>query len=263
MEKSVLTRAMRLHVVDRLAEDRLDAVNKLHAPVKPRDTFYTRFGKRAIDIVLSGLFLLATFPLNLILGVCTYFDVGRPIFFRQERAGKNGSVFKIVKFRNMENLVDERGELLSPEKRVTRFGTFVRRTSLDELLNFWSIFKGDMSIIGPRPLPPVYNSRYSKRHIARLSVRPGLECPPRNDLGHVRTWQEQFEDDIWYVENVSFLTDCYMLWRLVKFALNRKSSEARAISQRGTFMGYTLDGRAIGMDEVPQSYIDECDPAIG
>lgn len=259
MERSELTKAMRWHIADRLAQDRLDTINKLHAEVKPRNTFYTRVVKRTLDIIVSGLALLVTFPINLVIGACTYFDVGRPVLFQQERLGKDGRVFKLTKFRNMRDTVDERGELLPSSQRVTEFGKFVRKTSLDELLNFWSIFKGDMSLIGPRPLVPEYEGRYSKRHLARLAVRPGLECPPREDLDHVWTWQEQFENDVWYVEHVSFLTDCHMFWQLVKFTLNRKSAVARATSKRGTFMGYTMDGQAIDMDGVPQSYIDECD----
>ena len=162
----------------------------------------------------------------------------------------------LIKFRNMRNTTDEKGELLPPAQRVTKFGKFVRKTSLDELLNFWSILKGDMSLIGPRPLVPEYTHRYNKRHKQRLAVRPGLECPPRELNNRVWTWQEQFENDVWYVENVSFLTDCKMIVNLIRFALDRKSANARAMAERGTFMGYDLDGIAINLDGVPQEYID-------
>lgn len=259
MERENLTKAMRWHIADRLAEDRLGIVNANCKAVNVNSNVYTKYGKRVLDIVISGTALLFTFPINLLIGICTFFDVGKPIFFFQDRAGKDGELFTIVKFRNMRNTVDERGELLPAAQRVTKFGKFVRKTSLDELLNFWSIFKGDMSIIGPRPLVPEYTARLSERHKCRLAVRPGLECPPKDDLNHVWTWQEQFENDIWYVENVSFRTDVFMLWQLVKFTLDRKSSAARAMVQRGIFMGYSLEGTAINLEEVPQSYIDECD----
>lgn len=196
----------------------------------------------------------------MLIGIGTYLDVGLPIFFRQERVGKNGRIFSIIKFRNMRDTVDERGELLPPMYRVTRFGHLIRKTSLDELLNFWNILKGDMSFIGPRPLVPEYTERYNVRHKQRLSVRPGLECPPRELTDHVWTWQEQFENDIWYVEHISFLTDCRQIIRLLQFAFNKKCADARAsVSIRGTFMGYSTDGKAINMEDVPQEYVDVYD----
>lgn len=256
MDRDMLTKKQRWRIADLMAEDRLHIINATCEVVKVKDTFYTRYAKRALDVVFSLVALLVTLPINFALGVITYFDVGRPIFFRQERAGKDGKSFYIVKFRNMTNAKDERGELLPPAQRVTAFGKFVRKTSLDELLNFWNVLKGDMSIIGPRPLVPEYVHRYNARHRQRLSVRPGLECPPR-DLSHgVWTWQEQFENDVWYAEHVSFATDCKMLFQLFRFAFNRKNADARATTERGTFMGYDLQGKAITMKDVPQEYID-------
>lgn len=256
MEKSELTKAMRWKIADYMAEDRLEEINKRLEPVKVKDTIYTRYVKRFFDIVFSLIACIVTFPINLMIGIVTFFDVGRPIFFKQERLGKDGKIFQIIKFRNMRNTRDERGELLPPSQRVTKFGKIVRKTSMDELLNFWSILKGDMSLIGPRPLVPEYYHRYNDRHVKRLSLRPGLECPPRSLSDHVWTWQEQFENDIWYVEHVSFLTDCKMVYNLIRFALDKKSTNARAVSSRGTFMGYNIDGNAINMDDVPQEYIN-------
>lgn len=256
MDRVDLTKAQRWKIADYLAEDRLNEINRIVNDVHIRDTFYTRYIKRMIDVLISLCACIVTLPINIAIGVITYFDVGRPLFFTQERLGRNGKIFKIIKFRNMRDIKDERGELLPAAQRVTKFGKIVRKTSLDELLNFWSILKGDMSLIGPRPLVPEYYHRYNERHINRLACRPGLECPPRRVLDHVWTWHEQFENDVWYVENVSFFTDCKMLLNLIRFALERKSSNARAVSSRGTFMGYDLDGRAINMDEVPQEYID-------
>ncbi len=258
MDTHNLTKKQRWKIADRMAEEYLGKVNEILPEVTPRNSVYTKYVKRLLDILISALALTVTLPINLVIGIVTFFDVGRPIFFTQQRAGRNGKTFTIVKFRNMRNTTDEKGELLPAAQRVTKFGKFVRKTSLDELLNFWSVLKGDMSIIGPRPLVPEYVHRYSRRHAARLAVRPGLECPPRKDSDHVWTWNEQFENDVWYVENVSFRTDCFMIGRLVKFALNRKSANARATAARGTFTGYTPDGRAINMDEVPEWIIEEC-----
>lgn len=256
MEKSELTKAMRWKVADYMAEDRLPEINKNLEPVAVKDTLYTRYIKRLLDIIFSLVACVITLPINLVIGVITIFDVGRPIFFKQERLGKDGKVFQIIKFRNMRNTKDERGELLPASQRVTKFGKIVRKTSMDELFNFWSILKGDMSLIGPRPLVPEYYHRFNDRHVKRLAVRPGLECPPRSLSDHVWTWQEQFENDIWYVEHVSFLTDCKMIYNLVRFALDRKSTNARAVASRGTFMGYDWEGNAINMEAVPQEYID-------
>lgn len=255
MKREDLTKAQRWFIANELARDRLPAIDEKQQQVEAKKTFYARFGKRALDIVISGCALVITLPINLIIGCITFFDVGRPLFFTQKRTGRDGRPFVIVKFRNMKNTVDERGELLPASQRVTRFGKFVRGTSLDELLNFWSIFKGDMSIIGPRPLPPEYASRYSKRHRGRLSVRPGLECPPRF-FNRPWTWQEQFENDVWYVENVSFRVDCMMIGNLMKYALSPKSAAQRSTAQRGIFMGYDLNGCAITLEQVPQDYID-------
>lgn len=238
-----------------LAHDRLDRIDALQAPIAPSSNFYSKYGKRFFDVLVSLIALIITLPINLVIGCVTFFDVGRPLFFRQKRIGRNGKSFTILKFRNMTNERGENGDLLPPEQRVTKWGRFVRKTSLDELLNFWSILKGDMSLIGPRPLPEVYLDRYSKRHMHRLDVRPGLECPPR-DLSHgVWTWNDQLENDVWYVENVSFKVDCSMFINLVRFALDRKSANARSVAKRGSFMGYDLDGCAINDAQIPEEYL--------
>ncbi len=254
-DRFALTRGQRWKIAGLLAQDRLPVINAKLDDVVPSKTLYSRFGKRAIDIVISGAAIVVTLPINVMLGIGAFIDVGRPVLFRQVRSGRGGRPFTIIKFRSMNNATDARGELLPASQRLTKFGTFIRKTSLDELLNFVSIFKGDMSLIGPRPLPPEYDGRYTKRHRARLAVRPGLECPPRF-FDRLWTWQEQFENDVWYVENVSFRTDCLMVANLVRYALSPKSSAARASVSRGVFMGYDLNGVAITLEEVPQEYID-------
>lgn len=239
----------------KIASDRLEAIEKLQAAVRPKNTFYTRYGKRMLDIIISLLMVVVTLPINLIIAFVTLLDVGRPIMFKQQRSGRNGVPFDILKFRNMRDDRDGRGELLPPEQRVTRWGRFVRKTSLDELLNFWSVLRGDMSLIGPRPLPPIYLERFSKRHKARLAVRPGLECPPSDLSRGIWSWNDQLENDVWYVEHISFRTDCKMAVQLVRFALDAKSANARALASRGSFMGYDLNGRAINDAEIPEEYL--------
>lgn len=212
--------------------------------VKPRNTLYTRYVKRAIDIVVSSAALIVTLPINVFVAVGTYFDVGRPILFKQERLGKDGKVFTLIKFRNMTNETDENGELLPASRRVTKFGGIMRKISLDELLNFWPILKGDMSLIGPRPLLVKYGPLYSERHKARLAVRPGLECPTPTRLNHPITWQEQFENDIWYVENMSLRTDIKLLFRMISLVVDPCQTAVRAGGSRGEFSGYDENGEA-------------------
>ena len=257
VDRNSLTLDQRWSLADFLAEENLPKVNRICVKTEPCTGIYVKYIKRLIDIILALFGLILTFPINMIIGIIIYFDVGRPIFFKQKRIGRNGIPFEIVKFRTMRDTRDERGELLPATQRVTKFGKFVRKTSLDELLNFWYVFRGDMSIIGPRPLLNEYMTRYSDRHKGRLAVRPGLECPPRQHDKPVRSWDDQFENDVWYVENISFKTDMLMCIRLIQFTFDRKNTEARStVSGKGIFMGYNDKGKAINLDEIPQELID-------
>lgn len=235
--------------------ENLESVNEKFPEFEFKETFYTKYGKRILDLLLSIPAFIVFLPINIIIGIVTLIFLGRPIFFTQERVGKNEKPFKLVKFRNMTNERDEKGELLPAHKRVTKIGKFLRKTSLDELLNFWSILKGDMSIIGPRALPFVYMDRYSRRHAMRFKVKPGLECPPITNLDHERSWHERLENDVWYVQNISFKTDCYMVYRLVSFALNKKNAKMRAGGKGGSFIGYTADGVAVSNYEIDDETI--------
>ncbi len=239
-----------------ISKDTVDIVNKNDKLVNPRDTFYTRYVKRTFDILISGIILLLVLPINFVLMILTYFDVGSPIIFKQKRVGKDGKLFNLIKFRNMTNEKNELGELLPPDRRVTKLGKFVRKTSLDELINFWSVFKGDMSLIGPRPLAIQYNDRYSERHKKRTAVKPGLECPRIHNVEKCDTWAGQFENDIYYVENVSFLLDLKMVWALISMVFNKKSSSVRGCANRGSFIGYNKDGSSINSRKVSKYYFN-------
>lgn len=245
-----------------IAEKNLDHLNKNDREVFVRHSFYSKYGKRAIDILLSSIALIVTLPINLLLAICTFFDVGHPIFFRQRRVGYNAEVFTITKFRNMTNEKDKNGDLLSPSERVTKLGKFVRKTSMDELLNFWSVLKGDMSLIGPRPLLPEYMVRYTERHKMRHYVRPGLECPILSKTNN-RTWKDQFENDVYYVENISLMLDIKMAFALVHMVFDHKSAGARGSGMRGTFMGYDWDGSSIDSCCVPLQYYCEAVIRLG
>lgn len=225
------------------------------ALLKVKNTFYVKYGKRFLDILISGIVLLMTIPINAVIMVVTYFDVGNPIIFRQERIGRNEHTFFLCKFRNMTNEKNAYGELLPPADRVTKWGKFVRKTSLDELLNFWSILKGDMSIIGPRPLPLKYLERFSLYHKQRHLVRPGLECPFHDAKFASEGWQGRFDNDIWYVQNISFLTDMKMIGLLVKKVFSRAERSASAAGSTGEFIGYHHDGRVMDDSTIPLEYL--------
>lgn len=233
-----------------LREHYLEQTNRDAKPVHPKNTIYTRYIKRLLDIAISLPVFIVLLPFNFVFGICTYFDVGRPILFKQTRVGMNGKKFNMVKFRNMNEKKDADGNLLPPSQRVTKFGKIMRKLSLDELLNFWSILKGDMSVIGPRPQPVFIHERMSERHKMRSAVRPGLECPRMIHVPdeNVFRFQRTFENDIWYVENVSFLLDVKMLFALVRmvFSFGRRGNQAQG---KGItyFVGYNEDSEAMSL----------------
>lgn len=205
-----------------------------------KDTFYTRHGKRAIDIILSCLGIIGSSPLYLIISLLELKFHGRPIMYVSRRPGKDEKVFSIYKFRSMTNEEDTDGKLLPEEQRVTKFGKFLRRTSLDEIPEFFNILKGDMSIIGPRPLLIEYLPLYSDRHKYRHKIRPGLVCLKLKKDRRQWTWEEQFENDIWYVENCSLMVDIKMMLRLIEEEL--RGSEERTSGKREGFEGYNFTG---------------------
>lgn len=183
-----------------------------------KNSLYTRFFKRFFDIVLSGIAMILLSPIFLIIAILELVFHGRPIFFTQERPGLHGMIFKMYKFRSMTNDKDNDGNLLSSEKRLTSFGRFIRRFSLDELPELYCIFIGKMSVIGPRPLLVKYLPLYTKRHMMRHEVRPGLACVPLNPIS-TWSWNDQFENDIWYVENCSFIVDIKMIFAVLREAI--------------------------------------------
>ena len=237
-----------------LRERNLDKTNANDAPVYPADNVYVRYIKRILDLLIAVPAFLITLPFNLVFGLCTFFDVGSPIFYRQTRIGKNGKPFVLAKFRNMNNNTDADGILLPAAERVTTFGKFMRRFSLDELLNFWPVIKGDMSIIGPRPMPGFFTERMSERHKMRHTVRPGLECPYTVPEGSkLNNYYWKFENDVWYVEHVSFKTDVMMLVKLFKltFNMSNRGNHAGGLSY---FIGYDDEGHAISLREAKEVY---------
>lgn len=256
LDISDLSLSQKSEISEYIKRDNLEKVNAALAPVNVRKTFYTKYGKRLLDIVLSLFFIIVTLPINLILAIITYFDVGSPIIFKQQRTGKDEKRFTIYKFRNMTNETDANGELLPPSQRVTKWGRFVRKTSLDELLNFISILNGSMSIIGPRPLVDYYADRLNDRHKKMYAVKPGLECPTLHKQDHMLSWQERFDNYVWYVENCSFIVDLKLFFRMFALVFDGKETSKRSKAGHGGFMGYDKEGNVIYARSVPEVYVN-------
>ena len=237
-------------LVSFLRERNFDRANATAEVVVPRQNLYSRYGKRVLDVSIAAVVLLVTLPFNVVFGLHTLRDVGRPVFYKQERTGRDGKPFVMVKFRNMSDKRDSEGNLLPASERVTKFGRFMRKYSLDELLNFWSVLKGDMSIIGPRPYPTFFTERMTDRHKMRHAVRPGIECPKMISLPNEaeRLYNIKLENDIWYVENISFGNDLRMVGKLFSMVFNLKVRGKHAGSL-SYFVGYDDDGFALGTRE--------------
>lgn len=202
-----------------------------------RRTFYTVVIKRLLDGLLSGLAIIILSPLLVILTILELFYHGSPVLYAQERPGLHGKIFKLHKFRSMTNEKDESGHLLPGDKRITKFGRFIRRFSLDELPELFCIFTGKMSIIGPRPLLVRYLPLYTPRHMMRHEVRPGLACVPLKPI-KTWTWNDQFENDIWYIEHCSLAVDVKMVFAVIKEAI--AGSEYRVNDTREEYNGKNL-----------------------
>ena len=235
----------------------LEKSNQYYPVPVVQQGLYAKAGKRILDIIIATIAVVVSAPINLIIGIITFFDVGLPLFFKQARMGRNSKPFVLVKFRNMTNEKDENGVLLRADLRVTKWGLFVRSTSLDELLNFINVLKGDMSIIGPRPLPMVYKGRFNKYHELRHSVRPGLDCPLK-DPNLIMTWENRLNNDAWYAQNISFKNDLRLVYLLVRETLFGKDKQARSGGfGEGTFMGYNDDGSVMDSNHIPDKYWEE------
>ena len=198
---------------------------------------YERVIKRILDFILAAFALIILSPVILIVWCLVKIKLGSPAIFKQERPGLNGKVFRLYKFRTMTDERDENGELLPDEIRLTKFGKRLRSTSLDELPELWNIIKGDMSIVGPRPLLvrylPLYNERQARRH----EVRPGFtglaQVKGRNSI----SWEEKFEWDVQYVDNITFWGDVKIVLNTVKVVLKRDGISSETSATMEEFKG--------------------------
>ncbi len=183
---------------------------------------YKHFIKRLIDIVVSASMLLLLSPLLIVVTLwLTFANKGAGAIFWQERPGKDAKVFRLIKFKSMTDERDADGNLLPDAQRLTKAGRFVRSTSIDELPQLLNVLKGDMSLIGPRPLLVRYLPLYSEEQAHRHDIRPGITGWAQVNGRNAISWGKKFELDVWYVRNVSFVVDCKIVWRTLKKVLRR------------------------------------------
>ena len=201
--------------------------------------FYRDFFKRFFDFWISLVVIVLIGWFLLLVAIWLYFaNKGAGVFFTQERPGKDGKIFKVIKFKTMTDERDKYGELLPDENRLTKVGSFVRSTSLDELPQLINVLKGDMALIGPRPLLVQYLPLYTKEQMRRHEVRPGIsgwaQCHGRNAI----SWNEKFKLDVWYVDHLSLMTDLKVFFITIKNVLMRKDINSETAATMEAFNGH-------------------------
>ncbi len=209
--------------------------------MKRKETIYSKYIKRMFDFVCSLVALLILSPIFLVLIVLVRIKLGSPVIFCQERPGKDGKIFKMYKFRSMTEERDDKGELLPDEIRLNSFGKKLRATSLDELPELINILKGDMSLVGPRPLLVRYLPLYNERQKHRHDVRPGITGYAQVNGRNAISWEEKFEKDLWYVKNISFFTDMKIIFGTVFAVLNRDGINSETAVTMEEFRGNERD----------------------
>lgn len=202
-----------------------------------RAGFYEKYIKRLLDIVLSGAALVILSPVLLITAVLVRIKLGSPVIFTQERPGKDEKVFKLHKFRSMTDARDASGNLLPDKERLTRFGAKLRSLSIDELPELWDIFRGKMSIVGPRPLLVKYLPLYNEEQRHRHDVRPGLTGWAQVHGRNLTSWEERFEYDVEYVNNISFALDVKIIIMTIRCVLGREGINADGSATMEAFVG--------------------------
>ena len=190
---------------------------------------YSHFLKRILDFLIVFCVLVTIWPILLLLIIWLHFaNKGAGVFFTQERPGKNGKIFKVIKFKTMTDECDANGDLLPDEQRLTKVGKFIRSTSVDELPQLINVLRGDMALIGPRPLLPQYLPLYNKEQARRHEVRPGITGWAQVNGRNAISWTKKFELDVWYVDHCSFLLDVKIIFLTIKKVFVREG-----ISQEG------------------------------
>lgn len=199
---------------------------------------YRNYLKQLIDFIIVFTILLVIWPILFIITLWLHFaNKGAGAFFTQERPGKNNKIFKVIKFKTMTDERDENGNLLPDEKRLTKVGKFVRSTSIDELPQLINVLKGDMALIGPRPLLPQYLPLYNQKQIRRHEVRPGITGWAQVNGRNAISWTKKFELDVWYVDHVSFLLDLKIIFLTIKKVFVREGISSGTNATMEPFTG--------------------------
>jgi len=207
---------------------------------------YRKFGKRFFDLVLviPGLILIS--PMLILVAIVAKFKIGSPVLFQQERPGIHGKIFRMIKFRSMRNDRDANGELLPDEVRLVPFGKLLRATSLDEFPELWNVIKGEMSLVGPRPLLAKYLDRYNPTQARRHEVRPGITGWAQINGRNAITWEEKFDYDVWYVDNLNFFLDVKILALTVLKVFKRSGTSAEGHATMPEFLGTSTTNKQEG-----------------
>jgi sugar transferase EpsL len=203
---------------------------------------YRRLGKRLLDLAIAAPLAIATAPVVVTAGLGVAATMGRPVFFRQERPGRGGQVFRIVKMRTMEDTRGPDGQLLPDEQRLTALGSFLRRYSIDELPQLWNVVRGDMSLVGPRPLLARYLPRYDAVQGRRHEVRPGITGWAQINGRNALSWEEKFSHDVWYVDHVGLRLDLRILARTALKVVRRDGIAAEGHATMPEFLGSAEPG---------------------
>lgn len=203
---------------------------------------YRHFIKRLLDFLLSFLAIIILSPVYIIVAILVRIKLGSPVIFCQERPGKDEKIFKMYKFRSMTNKTDENGDLLPDDVRLTKFGKLLRSTSLDELPELFNILKGDMSIVGPRPLLVKYLPRYNEHQKHRHDVRPGFTGYAQVHGRNAISWEEKFDLDVYYTKYISFLLDVKIILKTVKVVLFREGITSDTSVTMEEFRGTRYEG---------------------
>lgn len=203
---------------------------------------YKKYLKRVMDFILSFLAIVMLSPVLLVVAILVRTKLGSPVLFTQDRPGKDEKIFKLYKFRTMTDARDENGNLLPDEVRLTKFGKMLRSTSLDELPELFNILKGDMSIIGPRPLLVRYLPRYNEEQRRRHEVRPGLSGLAQVNGRNALSWEDKFKYDVQYVDNVTFWGDWKIIFQTVLNVLKRDGISSETSATMEEFMGSETKG---------------------
>ncbi len=206
--------------------------------------FYAKFGKRWFDVVCGIIILAVASPILIVLLVAQYVTIGAPVIFRHTRPGRHGALFTMYKFRTMTNDRDASGEFLPDDMRITNVGRVVRGMSLDELPEIFNVIKGDMSLVGPRPLLVEYLPRYSPEQARRHEVRPGITGWAQINGRNAITWEEKFVFDVWYVDRVSFTLDIRILAMTLWKVVRREGISEEGFVSASFFMGSEPGGHS-------------------